>query len=144
MTNLVELKDLTFAHGSHRVYDGLSLDVPKGKMVAVMGPSGIGKTTLLRLIGGQLKPDSGSIKVAGEEVPQLKRDALYQLRKRMSMLFQSGALFTDMSVYENVAFPLREHTDLPEEIIRSVVLMKLEAVGLRGARHLMPSELSGG
>ncbi len=113
-------------------------------MVAVMGPSGIGKTTLLRLIGGQLKPDSGSIKVAGEEVPQLKRDALYQLRKRMSMLFQSGALFTDMSVYENVAFPLREHTDLPEEIIRSVVLMKLEAVGLRGARHLMPSELSGG
>jgi len=144
VTNLVELKDLTFAHGSHRVYDGLSLDVPKGKMVAVMGPSGIGKTTLLRLIGGQLKPDSGSIKVAGEEVPQLKRDALYQLRKRMSMLFQSGALFTDMSVYENVAFPLREHTDLPEEIIRSVVLMKLEAVGLRGARHLMPSELSGG
>ncbi|KPD21288.1 MULTISPECIES: ATP-binding cassette domain-containing protein [Idiomarina] len=144
MTNLVELKDLTFAHGSHRVYDGLSLTVPKGKMVAVMGPSGIGKTTLLRLIGGQLKPDSGSIKVAGEEVPKLKRDALYQLRKRMSMLFQSGALFTDMSVYENVAFPLREHTDLPEELIRSVVLMKLEAVGLRGARHLMPSELSGG
>ncbi|HAS15817.1 MAG TPA: phospholipid ABC transporter ATP-binding protein MlaF, partial [Idiomarina abyssalis] len=123
MTNLVELKDLTFAHGSHRVYDGLSLTVPKGKMVAVMGPSGIGKTTLLRLIGGQLKPDSGSIKVAGEEVPKLKRDALYQLRKRMSMLFQSGALFTDMSVYENVAFPLREHTDLPEELIRSVVLM---------------------
>jgi len=144
VTNLVELKDLTFSHGTHRVYDGLSLDVPKGKMVAVMGPSGIGKTTLLRLIGGQLKPESGSIKVAGEEVPQLKRDALYQLRKRMSMLFQSGALFTDMSVYENVAFPLREHTDLPEEIIRSVVLMKLEAVGLRGARHLMPSELSGG
>jgi len=144
VTNLVELKDLTFAHGSHRVYDGLSLTVPKGKMVAVMGPSGIGKTTLLRLIGGQLKPDSGSIKVAGEEVPKLKRDALYQLRKRMSMLFQSGALFTDMSVYENVAFPLREHTDLPEELIRSVVLMKLEAVGLRGARHLMPSELSGG
>lgn len=144
MTNLVELKDLTFAHGDHRVYDGLSLNVPKGKMVAVMGPSGIGKTTLLRLIGGQLKPNSGSIKVAGEEVPKLKRDALYQLRKRMSMLFQSGALFTDMSVYENVAFPLREHTDLPEEIIRSVVLMKLEAVGLRGARHLMPAELSGG
>lgn len=144
MTNLVELKDLKFAHGSHRVYDGLSLTVPKGKMVAVMGPSGIGKTTLLRLIGGQLKPESGSIKVAGEEVPKLKRDALYQLRKRISMLFQSGALFTDMSVYENVAFPLREHTDLPEELIRSVVLMKLEAVGLRGARHLMPSELSGG
>lgn len=144
MTNLVELKDLRFAHGEHLVYDGLSLTVPKGKMVAVMGPSGIGKTTLLRLIGGQLKPSSGSIKVAGEEVPQLKRDALYQLRKRMSMLFQSGALFTDMSVYDNVAFPLREHTDLPGEIIHSVVLMKLEAVGLRGARHLMPSELSGG
>jgi phospholipid/cholesterol/gamma-HCH transport system ATP-binding protein len=141
---LVELKDLRFAHGEHLVYDGLSLTVPKGKVVAVMGPSGIGKTTLLRLIGGQLKPSSGSIKVAGEEVPQLKRDALYQLRKRMSMLFQSGALFTDMSVYDNVAFPLREHTDLPDEIIHSVVLMKLEAVGLRGARHLMPSELSGG
>lgn len=144
MTHLVELKDLRFAHGEHLVYDGLSLTVPKGKVVAVMGPSGIGKTTLLRLIGGQLKPSSGSIKVAGEEVPQLKRDALYQLRKRMSMLFQSGALFTDMSVYDNVAFPLREHTDLPDEIIHSVVLMKLEAVGLRGARHLMPSELSGG
>ncbi|MCA1766747.1 MAG: ATP-binding cassette domain-containing protein [Idiomarina sp.] len=144
MTNLVELKDLTFSHGTHQVYDGLSLNVPKGKMVAVMGPSGIGKTTLLRLIGGQLKPDSGSVRVAGEEVPKLKRNDLYQLRKRMSMLFQSGALFTDMSVFENVAFPLREHTNLPEEIIRSVVLMKLEAVGLRGARHLMPSELSGG
>jgi len=144
VTNLVELKDLTFSHGTHQVYDGLSLNVPKGKMVAVMGPSGIGKTTLLRLIGGQLKPDSGSVRVAGEEVPKLKRNDLYQLRKRMSMLFQSGALFTDMSVFENVAFPLREHTNLPEEIIRSVVLMKLEAVGLRGARHLMPSELSGG
>nr|WP_282444704.1 ATP-binding cassette domain-containing protein [Idiomarina sp. ATCH4] len=141
---MVELKNLTFSHGTHPVYDGLSLAVPKGKMVAVMGPSGIGKTTLLRLVGGQLKPESGSIKVAGQEVSELKRNDLYELRKRMSMLFQSGALFTDMSVYENVAFPLREHTDLPEQIIRSVVLMKLEAVGLRGARHLMPSELSGG
>ncbi|MGM0480821.1 MAG: ATP-binding cassette domain-containing protein [Pseudomonadota bacterium] len=144
MSNFVELNDVHFAHGTRQIYDGLSLTVPKGKMVAVMGPSGIGKTTLLKLIGGQLKPSSGSIKVAGEEVPALSRKQLYELRKRISMLFQSGALFTDMSVYENIAFPLREHTKLPEQIIRSIVLMKLEAVGLRSARHLMPAELSGG
>ncbi|ATZ72848.1 phospholipid ABC transporter ATP-binding protein MlaF [Idiomarina sp. X4] len=144
MTQLVELKDVHFGHGNRPLYKGLSLSVPKGKVIAVMGPSGIGKTTLLKLIGGQLKPSKGSIKVAGEEVPQLSRDKLYELRKRMSMLFQSGALFTDMSVFDNVAFPLREHTELSEDIIRSVVLMKLEAVGLRGARDLMPSELSGG
>ncbi|WP_404401387.1 ATP-binding cassette domain-containing protein [Idiomarina seosinensis] len=144
MSNFVELKDVYFAHGTRQIYEGLSLTVPKGKMVAVMGPSGIGKTTLLKLIGGQLKPSSGSIKVAGEEVPDLSRKQLYELRKRISMLFQSGALFTDMNVYENIAFPLREHTRLPEQIIRSIVLMKLEAVGLRAARDLMPSELSGG
>jgi|TARA_B100001059_G_C17829209_1_gene583457 phospholipid/cholesterol/gamma-HCH transport system ATP-binding protein len=142
--NFVALKDVHFSHGQRTIYDGLSLTVPKGKIVAVMGPSGIGKTTLLRLIGGQLRPSSGSIKVADEEVTQLSRKALYELRKRMSMLFQSGALFTDMSVFDNVAFPLREHTELTEDVIRSIVLMKLEAVGLRGARDLMPAELSGG
>ena len=139
MSNFVELNNVHFAHGERSIYEGLSLTVPKGKTVAVMGPSGIGKTTLLRLIGGQLKPTSGSIKVAGEEVPALSRKPLYELRKRMSMLFQSGALFTDMSVFDNVAFPLREHTNLPETLIRSIVIMKL-----RGARHLMPAELSGG
>ena len=144
MDNFVALKDVHFSHGQRTIYDGLSLTVPKGKIVAVMGPSGIGKTTLLRLIGGQLRPASGSIKVADEEVTQLSRKKLYELRKRMSMLFQSGALFTDMSVFDNVAFPLREHTELSEDVIRSIVLMKLEAVGLRGARELMPSELSGG
>ncbi|EAQ31093.1 phospholipid ABC transporter ATP-binding protein MlaF [Idiomarina baltica] len=144
MDNFVALKDVHFSHGQRTIYDGLSLTVPKGKIVAVMGPSGIGKTTLLRLIGGQLRPASGSIKVADEEVTQLSRKKLYELRKRMSMLFQSGALFTDMSVFDNVAFPLREHTELSEDVIRSIVLMKLEAVGLRGARDLMPSELSGG
>lgn len=144
MSNFVELNNVHFAHGERSIYEGLSLTVPKGKMIAVMGPSGIGKTTLLRLIGGQLKPTVGSIKVAGEEVPALSRKPLYELRKRMSMLFQSGALFTDMTVFDNVAFPLREHTDLPETLIRSIVIMKLEAVGLRGARHLMPAELSGG
>ena len=144
MSNIVELNNVHFAHGKRTIYNGLSLTVPRGKTVAVMGPSGIGKTTLLKLIGGQLKPTSGSIRVAAQEVPQLSRPALYELRKRMSMLFQSGALFTDMSVYDNVAFPLREHTQLPETLIRSIVLMKLQAVGLRGARHLMPAELSGG
>ncbi|PYE33315.1 phospholipid/cholesterol/gamma-HCH transport system ATP-binding protein [Idiomarina fontislapidosi] len=144
MDNFVALKDVHFSHGQRTIYDGLSLTVPKGKIVAVMGPSGIGKTTLLRLIGGQLRPESGSIKVADAEVTTISRKALYELRKRMSMLFQSGALFTDMSVFDNVAFPLREHTDLTEDVIRSIVLMKLEAVGLRGARDLMPAELSGG
>lgn len=144
MENFVELDNVSFAHGERSIYQGLSLTVPKGKVIAVMGPSGIGKTTLLRLIGGQLSPQSGSIKVAGQEVPQLARKPLYELRKQMSMLFQSGALFTDMSVFDNVAFPLREHTQLPETLIRSIVIMKLEAVGLRAARHLMPAELSGG
>ena len=144
--DLVVIENLDFAHGygAHQVYKGLNLRVPRGKITAVMGPSGIGKTTLLRLIGGQLKPQAGRIEFAGHNIPELSRSALYEQRKRMSMLFQSGALFTDMSVYDNIAFPLREHSKLPEEIIETIVLMKLEAVGLRGARHLMPSELSGG
>jgi len=140
----ITLKDVVFSRSGRRIFDGVSLTIPKGRITAIMGPSGTGKTTLLRLIGGQLKPDSGQVNVAGHEVPRLKRKALYTLREKMGMLFQSGALFTDLSVYENVAFPLRVHTRLPEDMIRDIVLMKLEAVGLRGARGLMPAELSGG
>ncbi len=141
---LVEIRGLRFARGSRMIFDGVDLDIPRGKVTAIMGPSGTGKTTLLKLIGGQLRPLEGSIKVDGQEVQKLSRDKLYQLRKRMGLLFQSGALLTDLDVFENVAFPLREHTDLPESMIRDLVLMKLEAVGLRGARKLNPSELSGG
>lgn len=138
------LDDVVFTRGRRRIFDGVSLSIPRGRITAIMGPSGTGKTTLLRLIGGQLRPDSGRVLVDGEEVPRLKRKALYRLRQRMGMLFQSGALFTDLSVFENVAFPLRVHTSLPEDMVRDIVLMKLEAVGLRGARELMPAELSGG
>ncbi|RDH81364.1 MAG: phospholipid ABC transporter ATP-binding protein MlaF [endosymbiont of Galathealinum brachiosum] len=121
------------------------MDIVRGKVTAIMGPSGTGKTTLLKLIGGQLKPDSGTVFVDGENVHELSQSALYELRRRtMGMLFQSGALLTDLSVYDNVAFPLREHTSLPEAAIHHLILLKLEAVGLRGARHLMPAELSGG
>jgi len=141
---LVRIRDLHFARGSHMIFDGIDLDIPRGKVTAIMGPSGTGKTTLLRLIGGQLYPDQGSVQVDGLEVPTLRRGELYELRQRMGMLFQSGALLTDLNVYDNVAFPLREHTDLPESMVRDLVLMKLQAVGLRGARQLMPSELSGG
>lgn len=141
---LVELRDVRFGYGQRDVLHGVNLVVPRGKVVAIMGGSGCGKTTLMRLIGGQLKPKSGQLSVCGEQVPDLDRKGLYALRRRMSMLFQFGALFTDMSVFENVAFPMREHTDLPEAIIRDLVLMKLHAVGLRGAAELMPSELSGG
>lgn len=141
---LVELCDLRFGYGERDVLHGVNLTVPRGKLVAIMGGSGCGKTTLMRLIGGQLKPKSGQLKVCGQSVPELDRGGLYALRRRMSMLFQFGALFTDMSVFENVAFPMREHTDLPEELIRDLVLMKLHAVGLRGSADLMPSELSGG
>jgi phospholipid/cholesterol/gamma-HCH transport system ATP-binding protein len=141
---LVRIRDLRFSRGEHMIFDGVDLDIPRGKITAIMGPSGTGKTTLLRLIGGQLYPDQGSVQVDGEEVPTLRRSELYQLRQRMGMLFQSGALLTDLNVYDNVAFPLREHTELPESMIRDLVLMKLQAVGLRGARRLMPSELSGG
>ncbi len=142
--NLVEIENLTFKRGERVIYDDISLSIPKGKVTAIMGPSGIGKTTLLRLIGGQIKPDSGNIFFAGKNIPQLSRNALYEARKHMSMLFQSGALFSEMSVYDNVAFPIREHTKLSEALIEKIVLMKLEAVGLRGAKDLQPSELSGG
>jgi phospholipid/cholesterol/gamma-HCH transport system ATP-binding protein len=140
----VELADVTFGYDRRPVLDGISMTIPRGKVVAIMGGSGCGKTTILRLIGGQLKPRSGRVLVAGQSVADLDRDALYAMRRRFGMLFQFGALFTDMSVYENVAFALREHTRLPEELIRDLVLMKLHAVGLRGAAYLMPSELSGG
>ncbi|KJV07024.1 ABC transporter ATP-binding protein [Methylocucumis oryzae] len=141
---LISVRQLSFSRGNKKIFNNVSLDIERGKITAIMGPSGTGKTTLLKLIAGQLYPDSGVITVDGLNVHQLRRAELYNLRKRMGMLFQSGALLTDMSVYDNVAFPLREHTHLPESMIRTLVLMKLEAVGLRGARHLMPNELSGG
>ncbi|GAB6263296.1 phospholipid ABC transporter ATP-binding protein MlaF [Photobacterium sp. CCB-ST2H9] len=141
---LIRIDHLTFSRGERNIFDDVSLTVPKGKITAIMGPSGIGKTTLLRLIGGQLMPDQGGVWFEDQNIPSLSRRALYQVRKRMSMLFQSGALFTDMTVFDNVAFPLREHTDLPEDLLRTLVLLKLEAVGLRGAANLMPNELSGG
>ncbi len=144
MKNIVSIKNLTFMRGQRKIFDDISLDIKRGKVTAIMGPSGTGKTTLLKLIGGQLIPQEGSVMVNGHNVHQLKRAELFTLRKQMGMLFQSGALLTDLDVYENVAFPLREHTHLTESMIRTVVLMKLQAVGLRGARHLMPAELSGG
>jgi len=140
----VELADVTFGYDSRPVLKGVTMTIPRGKIVAIMGGSGCGKTTILRLIGGQLRPQSGQVRVGGLSVPDLEPDALYHLRRKYGMLFQFGALFTDMSVFENIAFPMREHTELPEELIRDLVLMKLQAVGLRGAAHLMPSELSGG
>ncbi|MUH97022.1 phospholipid ABC transporter ATP-binding protein MlaF [Aliivibrio fischeri] len=141
---LIKIENLTFKRGERIIFDDISLSVPKGKITAIMGPSGIGKTTLLRLIGGQILPESGNIHFEKWNIPKLGRKALYLARKKMGMLFQSGALFTDMNVFDNVAFPLREHTQLPEKLIRTLVLLKLEAVGLRGAAQLMPSELSGG
>jgi phospholipid/cholesterol/gamma-HCH transport system ATP-binding protein len=142
--NLVEISGLHFDRGGRPIFAGLDLVIPRGKITAIMGPSGTGKTTLLRMITGQLKPRSGTVRVAGEEVPRLSRSALYALRRRMGMLFQNGALLTDFDVFENVAFPLRENTRLPDRLIRLIVLTKLHAVGLRGAARLMPSELSGG
>ena len=141
---LIRVEGVHFARAGRPVFDGLDLTVRRGRVVAIMGPSGTGKTTLLRLIGGQLRPDRGRVMVDGQEVARLGRGDLFRLRERMGVLFQSGALLTDLSVYDNVAFPLREHTELPEALIRDLVLMKLEAVGLRGARELMPAELSGG
>ena len=141
---LVDVDSVTFSYGRRPVLEGISMKVPRGKVVAIMGGSGCGKTTLLRLIGGQLRPGKGAVRIAGEAVHELDGEGLYRLRRRMSMLFQFGALFTDMTVFENVAFPLREHTGLPESMIRDLVLLKLEAVGLRGAHRLMPAELSGG
>lgn len=135
---------MSFGWGSRKIFNDISLDIPRGKVTAIMGPSGTGKTTLLKLIGGQLTPSQGSIEMDGNNVHQLTRKDLYQLRKRMGMLFQSGALLTDINVFDNIAYPIREHTDLDESLVRSLVLMKLNAVGLRGARDLMPAELSGG
>jgi phospholipid/cholesterol/gamma-HCH transport system ATP-binding protein len=141
---LVEVDDVRYSYGRRPVLKGISMRVPRGKVVAILGGSGSGKTTLLRLIGGQIKPGAGLVRIAGDDVHALDAAGLYRLRRRMSMLYQFGALFTDLSVFENVAFPLREHTRLPERMIYDLVLMKLEAVGLRGAYRLMPGELSGG
>ncbi len=142
--NLIEIEGLRYSRGDRLIFNNLNLQVPRGRITALMGPSGTGKTTLLRIIGGQVRPDSGRVIVDGLDVPTLSRGELFELRRNMGMLFQSSALFTDLSVFENVAFPLRVHTNLPDEIVRDLVLMKLNAVGLRGARDLMPSQLSGG
>ena len=142
--NLVDITDVSFNYGKREILKRLSLKIPRGKVVAILGASGCGKSTLLRLIGGQERPAEGSVRVDGQVVHELDTDSLYQLRRKMGMMFQAGGLFTDLSVYENVAFPLRENSDLPEELIRSLILMKLHVVGLRGARDLMPGELSGG
>jgi phospholipid/cholesterol/gamma-HCH transport system ATP-binding protein len=142
---MIELNDVSFGYTKARqILSGVTLAVPKGKLVAVMGGSGCGKTTILRLLCGQIAASAGQVKVAGRPIDAMPRDELYAHRRRLGMLFQFGALFTDMTVYENIAFPMREHTDLPEPIIRDLVLMKLNAVGLRGAAQLKPSELSGG
>lgn len=142
--HFIEIRGLTFYRGGRPIFKNIDLDIPRGKVVGIMGPSGTGKTTLLRLIGRQLKPDAGTISVDGQNLADLSREQLFRLRRKMGMLFQSGALFTDISVFENVAFPLRTHTRLSEAMIRDIVLLKLQAVGLRGAAELMPSELSGG
>ncbi len=141
---LIECDALSFGYGARRILDGVRFTIPRGKVTALMGASGGGKTTVLRLIGGQARAQQGSLRFDGQEVGTLDAAGLYAMRRRMGMLFQFGALFTDLSVFENVAFPLREHTDLPEVLVRDIVLMKLNAVGLRGARDLMPSQVSGG
>ena len=144
-TTAIELDGVTFGYDRTRnVLSGITMTIPRGSVVAIMGGSGCGKTTILRLIGGQLRPRAGRVMVAGQSVPDLDRDGLFALRREVGMLFQFGALFTDLTVFENVAFPLREHTDLSEDMIRDLVLMKLNGVGLRGAAHVMPSQLSGG
>ena len=141
---LVRVRGLRFAFGPRTIVDGIDLDIPRGKVTAILGPSGTGKTTLLRLIGGQWRPNAGTIEFDGVDVHKQSRSELFAMRKRMGVLFQSGALLTDLTVFENVAFPLREHTKLPETMIRDLVLMKLEAVGLRGAAELFPEQISGG
>jgi phospholipid/cholesterol/gamma-HCH transport system ATP-binding protein len=142
--NVIEVRDLHFSYGELQVFRGLSLAIPRGKVVAILGSSGSGKSTLLKLIGGQLRPSRGSITVEGRNVHQLSSDELYKLRLEIGMMFQTSGLFSDLSVYENIAFPIRENFDLPEEVVRRMVLMKLHAVGLRGARDMMPGDLSGG
>ncbi|HXV11213.1 MAG TPA: ABC transporter ATP-binding protein [Burkholderiales bacterium] len=141
---LIEVQDLKFAYGENRVLRGINLKVPRGKLVAILGASGCGKTTLLRMIGGQMRPDAGCVRVEGAIVHELGDEALYRLRRKMGMMFQRSGLFTDLTTFDNVAFPMRELTELPEPVIRDMVLMKLHAVGLRSAHHLMPNELSGG
>jgi phospholipid/cholesterol/gamma-HCH transport system ATP-binding protein len=141
---VIDIRGVSFSRGDRPIFKDVSIQIPRGKITAIMGPSGTGKTTLLKLIGGQIRPDKGEILVEGENIPSLSRKNLFKVRSRMGMLFQSGALFSDLSVYENVAFPLRIHTQLPDDMIRDLVSMKLQAVGLRGAIDLMPSELSGG
>jgi phospholipid/cholesterol/gamma-HCH transport system ATP-binding protein len=142
--DLVEVSDLHFSYGELSIFRGLTLRIPRGKVVAILGGSGSGKSTLLKLIGGQLAPSAGGVRVDGRMVHELGSDELYALRRKMGMMFQASGLFTDLSVYENIAFPIREHYHLPEELVRSLVLMKLDAVGLRGARDMMPGDLSGG
>ena len=142
--NIIEIRGLTFRRGDRLIFDDLSIEIPRGGITAIMGPSGTGKTTLLKLVGGQEKPERGEIYVDGQDIVRMSRNELFAVRRNIGMLFQSSALFTDLSVYENVAFPMRVHTNLAEDTIRDLVLMKLNAVGLRGARDLMPAELSGG
>lgn len=144
MNSLIEINRVRFAFGQRRIYDDLNLSVPRGKVSVIMGPSGCGKSTLLNFIGGRLRPDQGVVEVDGVDVVGLSRQRLYKLRKRMGMMFQNSALLTDLDVYDNVAFPVREHTSLDERLIRHLILFKLQMVGLRGARDLMPAELSGG
>jgi phospholipid/cholesterol/gamma-HCH transport system ATP-binding protein len=140
----VELKGVSFKRGTRSIFNNVDIRIPRGKVTGIMGPSGSGKTTLLRLMGAQLRPSSGEVWVNGQNLPKLSRSDLFDARKQMGVLFQSGALFTDLDVFENVAFPLRVHTQLPDDMIRDIVLLKLQAVGLRGAVELMPDELSGG
>jgi len=142
--HLVRIRGLHFAYGRNRILRGIDLEIPRGRVVAILGTSGSGKSTLLQLIGGSLKPARGSVEVFGRDVHALDTEGLYALRRHMGMMFQKGGLFSDLSVFENVAFPVREHTRLPEDIVRDLVIMKLHAVGLRGAHRLMPAELSGG
>lgn len=141
---LVEISDLNFSYDARPILKGINMTMKRGQLIAIMGGSGSGKTTLLKLIGGEVIPSAGYVKFSDQVVHELDRDGLFEIRRKMGMLFQFGALFTDLSVFDNVAFQMREHTDLPESMIRDLVLMKLNAVGLRGAHHLMPAELSGG
>src|SRR6266850_6102235 len=144
MENAIEISDLYFSYGDLEVFRGLSLRIARGKVVAILGASGSGKSTLLKIIGGQLQPSKGSVRVAGMDVHQLSSEDLYRLRLEMGMMFQNSGLFTDSSVFDNIAFPIRENFDVPEELVRRMVLMKLHSVGLRGARDMMPNDLSGG